>query len=162
MEIGNKKVATIHYELKNGEGQLLDSSIGRAPLVYIQGIGMLIPGLENELNGKKKGDKITAVIPPDEAYGEYHDANVHIVPKSGFQSQGEEELTVGMSVQVESNDGQQIAVVTKIQGEEVTLDLNHPLAGETLHFSVEVMEVREATADELSHGHVHGPGGHHH
>jgi len=162
MEIGNKKVATIHYELKNGEGQVLDSSAGRDPLVYIQGIGMLIPGLESELNGKKQGDNVTAVIEPKDAYGDYQEANVHVVPKAGFQSEGDETLQPGMRVQVDTNNGQQVALVTKIEGEDVTLDLNHPLAGQTLHFAVEVVDVREATAEELDHGHVHGPGGHQH
>ena len=162
MEIGNNKVATIHYELKNGEGQVLDSSAGREPLVYIQGIGMLIPGLEAKLSGQKAGDKVNAVIEPKDGYGDYQDANVHVVPKAGFQSEGDESLQVGMRVQVDTSQGQTIALVTKIEGDDVTLDLNHPLAGQTLHFAVEVVEVREATEEELSHGHVHGPGGHQH
>jgi FKBP-type peptidyl-prolyl cis-trans isomerase SlyD len=160
MKVSKNKVVSIHYTLKNSEGQILDSSSGREPLYYIQGIGNLIPGLENELENKQVGDKLQAVITPEHAYGERHDSLVQQVSKSGFQ--GDEELSIGMQVQIETNQGVNIAVVTEISGENVTLDLNHPLAGETLHFDVEVMSLRDASKEELDHGHVHGPGGHHH
>jgi len=150
----------MHYTLKSNQGDLLDSSEGKTPLAYIQGGGNIIPGLEKQLEGKKVGDKVSAVVEPAEGYGERHDGLVHVVSKNGFQ--GEEELVEGMQVQVETNNGVSIAQVTKIQGEDVTLDLNHPLAGMTLHFDVEITAVREATKDELEHGHVHGPGGHQH
>ncbi|MEZ5003077.1 MAG: peptidylprolyl isomerase [Chitinophagales bacterium] len=162
MQIAKNKVGFIHYELKNEKGEILDSSAGREPLGYIQGIGNLIPGLEKELEGKKTGDKLSVVIAPEDAYGTFNPNAVHVVPKSGFQGEGNEELQEGMRVQVDSNQGVQIAMVTKIEGENVTLDLNHPLAGVTLYFSVEIMGVRDAEAVELEHGHVHGPGGHHH
>lgn len=160
MKIAKNKVVNIHYTLTNDEGQVMDSSRQGQPLAYIHGIGNLIPGLENELEGKSTGDQLKAVIKPEDAYGEWDPEQQHIVPKSGFQ--GDEELTVGMRVQVNAGGQQAIAMVTQIENENVTLDLNHPLAGLTLHFDVEIMGVRDAEAEELAHGHVHGPGGHHH
>lgn len=162
MKIGQNKVAEIHYTLKNDNGDTLDSSDGREPLAYIQGIGNLIPGLETALEGKQKGDKFEAVIPPEDAYGQRSNDFIHKVPKENFQGEGDEELVPGMQVQVETNNGPAIAIVTKVDGDEVTLDMNHPLADMTLHFDVEIMSVREATEEEVSHGHVHGPGGHQH
>jgi FKBP-type peptidyl-prolyl cis-trans isomerase SlyD len=160
MKIAKHSVVTMHYTLKNQEGMVLDSSQGREPLVYLHGVGGLIPGLEMELNDKTTGDKVTAVIAPQDAYGEIRKDMLHIVPKSAFQ--GEEELMEGMQVQLDTEHGPQIAVVAKIAGDEVTLDLNHPLAGMTLYFDVEIMGVRDAEKEEISHGHVHGHGGHHH
>lgn len=162
MTISKDKVVLIHYTLKDNSGQVLDSSEGKEPLAFIQGIGNIIPGLEEELETKSVGDKIAAVIAPEKAYGVRDDANVHVVPLSSFQAEGDEKLEVGMQVRVETNQGVSIADVAKIEGEDVTLDLNHPLAGETLHFDVEVVDVRNATKEELDHGHAHGPGGHHH
>ena len=150
----------MHYTLKDDQGIVLDSSEGKTPLAYIQGAGNIIPGLEKQLEGKAIGDKINAVVAPEEGYGTRHDNLVQVVSSQGFQ--GDEELTEGMQVQVETNNGVSIALVTKIDGEDVTLDLNHPLAGMTLHFDVEITNVREATSEELDHGHVHGPGGHEH
>jgi len=160
MKISEKKVVQIHYTLKNDSGEILDSSEGRDPLVYMHGKGNIIPGLENALNEKESGEKISVVIPPEEAYGVRNEGLVQQVALSRFQDP--ENIRTGVQVQVSTNDGSSIARVTKIENEEVTLDLNHPLADETLHFEVEVMGVREATQEELSHGHVHGPGGHHH
>lgn len=160
MKITKHSVVTMHYTLKNQEGMILDSSEGREPLVYLHGVGGLIPGLESELNDKLQGDKVSAVIAPQDAYGEIRKDMLHVVPKSGFQ--GEEELMEGMQVQLDTEHGPQIAVVSKISGDEVTLDLNHPLAGMTLYFDVEIVGVREAQKEEISHGHVHGHGGHHH
>lgn len=162
MTITKNKVALIHYTLKDGAGEVLDSSEGHEPLAFIQGIGNIIVGLEEALEGKNVGDKVATAIGPEKAYGLRSDDNVHIVPLSGFQPDGDEKVEVGMQVRVETNQGVSIAEVTKVEGEEVTLDLNHPLAGETLHFDVEVVDVRDATNEELNHGHAHGPGGHHH
>ncbi|MCF8257907.1 MAG: peptidylprolyl isomerase [Flavobacteriales bacterium] len=162
MIIEDHRVVNIHYTLKDAQGEVLDSSEGREPLAYIQGIGNLIPGLEAELHGKTKGDKVKAVIAPADAYGEYDEQLKHLVPLSGFQSHGDEQLEVGMQVQVDTGQGHAVALVTEIEGDNVTLDLNHPLAGTELHFDVEIMGVRAATEEELDHGHVHGAGGHHH
>ncbi|MGB0369412.1 MAG: FKBP-type peptidyl-prolyl cis-trans isomerase [Flavobacteriales bacterium] len=162
MTISENKVVLINYTLKDDKGEVLDSSEGNEPLAYIQGIGNIIVGLEEALAGKSVGDKVSTTIKPDKGYGERSEENIHKVPLSGFEADGDEKLVEGMQVRVETNEGVSIADVAKIEGEEVTLDLNHPLAGETLHFDVEVMDIREATKEELDHGHAHGPGGHHH
>lgn len=150
----------MHYELKNDNGDILDSSKGREPLAYIHGKGNIIPGLEKELNDKSKGDKINAVIAPEEAYGVIDNQKVFKVGKNQFQGDGG--IEIGMQIQAEANGRMEVGTVENIEGEEVTLNFNHPLAGQTLHFDVEVMEVRDATAEELDHGHVHGEGGHQH
>jgi FKBP-type peptidyl-prolyl cis-trans isomerase SlyD len=160
MKVENNKVVQMHYHLTDADKNVLDSSKGREPLAYIHGIGNIIPGLEKQLTGKEVGDKVAAVVEPAEAYGERDENLMQIVPISGFQ--GDEELQVGMQVQVGTERGPAIASVAKIEGEDVTLDINHPLAGLTLHFDVEIMDIRDATSEELDHGHVHGPGGHQH
>ncbi|UKN00279.1 peptidylprolyl isomerase [Paracrocinitomix mangrovi] len=160
MKIAQHSVVTLNYTLKNSKGELLDTSEGREPLVYLHGVGGLIPGLEKELDDKVTGDKFTAVIPPEEAYGTRREELLKLVSKDGFQ--GDEEIQVGMQVQLQTEHGPAIAVITKIDGNDVTLDLNHPLADMTLHFDVAVEDVREATEEEIAHGHVHGPGGHQH
>lgn len=160
MTISQHSVVSLHYTLKNNEGQILDSSEGRQPLVYLHGVGGLIPGLETQLEGKTKGDKFAAVVEPKDAYGTRRDDLLKVVSKEGFQ--GDEELMVGMQVQLETEHGPAIAVVSSIEGMDVTLDLNHPLADVTLNFDVEVVDIREASEEEIAHGHVHGPGGHHH
>ena len=159
VKIENKRVVQIHYTLKDDQGEILDSSAGKSPLPYIHGIGALIPGLEKQLLGKQAGDKFTAIIAPAEGYGDYDNDQVFEVPVDGFQ--GDEEMEIGMQVQLDTENGPAIATITDIQGEVVTLDMNHPLAGVPLHFDVEVVEVREATQQELEHGHVHTPGHHH-
>lgn len=160
MKIQKHTVVTLNYTLKNSEGEIMDTSDGREPLVYLHGVGGLIPGLEAELEGKEKGNSFNTVIAPEDAYGLRSEDLLHVVPKSGFQ--GDEEMEVGMRVQLETEQGPAIATISKIDGENVTLDLNHPLADMELHFSIDVLELRNASADEISHGHVHGPGGHHH
>ena len=160
MKIATNTVVTLNYTLKNSEGQLLDTSEGREPLVYLHGVGALIPGLEKELEGKEKGAEFTAVITPEDAYGNRRDDLFRVVSKEGFQ--GDEEMQVGMQVQLHTEHGPAIASISKIEGNDVTLDLNHPLADMTLHFDVGVVDVREATEEEISHGHVHGAGGHDH
>lgn len=160
MQISQDKVVTIHYTLKNKEGEVLDSSIGNDPLAYLQGHGNIIPGLENELDGKKIGDKLDVTIEPKDGYGEFNEKAIQDVPMSAFQ--GIDKVEVGMQFQVRGEQGPQVVTVTKVENETVTIDGNHPLAGETLFFNVEVTDVRDATSEELQHGHVHGPGGHHH
>lgn len=160
MSIQKHTVVTLNYTLKNSEGEILDTSEGREPLVYLHGVGGLIPGLEAELEGKEKGNSLNVVIAPEDAYGKRSEDLMHVVPKSGFQ--GDEEMQVGMQVQLQTEQGPAIATIAAIEGENVTLDLNHPLADMELHFAVDVLDLRDATEDEISHGHVHGPGGHHH
>lgn len=160
MQIEKNKVATIEYTLKNDNGDVLDTSDGRDPMAYIQGVGNLIPGLEEELEGKAAGDEIQVSIPPEKAYGVRNDDLVQVVERSVFQ--GVDNLQVGMQFQAQSDQGTQVIWITKIEGDDVTIDGNHPLAGENLNFDVKVVEVREASDEELDHGHVHGPGGHQH
>jgi len=160
MKVAQNKVVQMHYTLTDESGTTIDSSAGQEPLAYIQGIGNIIPGLEDALEGKVKGDKLQVTVSPSDGYGERNDEMIQKVSKSGFQ--GEEELVAGMQVQVDTQNGPSIAMVTKVEGEDVMLDLNHPLAGVTLNFDVEIVDVRESTEEEIEHGHVHGPGGHHH
>jgi FKBP-type peptidyl-prolyl cis-trans isomerase SlyD len=156
MEITKHKVAAIHYTLTDNQGNVLDSSSGREPLHYIQGIGNLILGMEEGLEGKKKGDKFQIKVSPERGYGLKDPAMMQKVPVTAF---GGEKVQVGMKFQ--TNQGQ-VVTVTEVSIDTVTVDANHELAGVELNFDVEVMEVRNATAEEISHGHVHGPGGHHH
>ncbi len=160
MKITKHTVVSLEYTLKNSDGNVLDTSEGRAPLVYLHGEGALIPGLENAIEGMTANEETKVEIQPEDAYGTRRDDLMHVVPKSGFN--GDEEMQVGMQVQLETENGPMIASIAKIEGEEVTLDLNHPLADMVLHFDIKVNSVREASAEEISHGHVHGEGGHHH
>jgi FKBP-type peptidyl-prolyl cis-trans isomerase SlyD len=156
MQITKDKVAAIHYTLRNNEGTVIDSSEGREPLNYLHGAGNLILGMEEGLEGKAKGDKFTLKISPEKGYGEKDSSLIQKVPHSAF---GGQEVKKGM--QFSTNQGG-VVTVTDVGLESVTVDANHPLAGVELNFAVEVMDVRNATTEELSHGHVHGPGGHQH
>ena len=156
MQITKNKVASIHYALTDNDGKVLDSSSGREPLTYIQGIGNLIPGMEEGLEGKAKGDKFSLKISPEKGYGVKDAKLEQRVPRTAF---GTQEIKVG--IQYQTNQGG-VVTVTKVGLSEITVDANHPLAGVELNFDVEVIEVRNATEDEIAHGHVHGPGGHHH
>ncbi len=158
MQISENKVVSIHYTLKNDAGEVLDSSIGQQPLSYLHGRKNIISGLENALTGKSVGDKFQVDIPPEEAYGERNDALFQVLPREVFQ--GVENIEVGMQFYSETPEGVQMITVTKVDGDEITVDANHPLAGQTLHFEVEVIDIRDATPEELEHGHVHD--GHHH
>ena len=160
MEITTGKVVSIDYTLTDDEQQIIDSSEGGDPLTYLHGVGQLIRGLEQELEGKKSGDALQVKIAPAEGYGLRDEAKIATVPRAAVQGAGE--LKVGMQLQASSGHGQQVVTITKIAGDEVTIDSNHPLAGATLHFDVTVRDVRDATEEEVAHGHVHGPGGHHH
>jgi len=160
MNITKDKVASIDYTLTNDKGEVLDSSSGRDPLVYMQGYGNLIPGLEKELEGKVKGDKLVAIIPPELGYGVQSDDMIQEVPIANFEKP--EDIKMGAQFQVQMEEHVHIATVTAVKDDIITVDMNHPLAGETLHFDVEVMDIREASKEELEHGHVHGTGGHHH
>lgn len=160
MQIAERCVAYFHYTLTNDAGEVLDSSEGREPLPYLHGVGNIVVGLEKALSGKKAGDKLNVDVSPEEGYGVRNDALIQVVPKAAFK--GVDNLEPGMQFHAESNAGPVSVVITQIDGENVTIDGNHPLAGETLHFEVEITEVREASVEEVLHGHVHGAGGHHH
>ncbi|TVP90161.1 MAG: peptidylprolyl isomerase [Thioalkalivibrio sp.] len=161
MQISENKVVSIDYTLKNDEGQVLDSSSGRGPLAYLQGHQNIISGLESALEGKAAGDNVQVTIPPADAYGERDESLSQAVPRQMFQDA--DKVQVGMQFQTTSEQGaSQIVTVTGVDPEHVTVDANHPLAGETLTFDVTVVDVREPTQEEMDHGHVHGPGGHQH
>jgi len=154
--ISQDKAVTIHYAVSNSDGTLLDKSSEEKPLAFIFGRGMLIPGLEKALEGKAAGEKMDVEIPSADAYGERHDGLVQTVPRTVF---GDQEVNPGMQFRATTDQGEQSVMIVEVNEEEVTVDGNHPLAGVDLQFNVEVVDVRDATAEELDHGHVHGPGG---
>ncbi len=160
MQIANDKAVSIHYTLTNAVGETLDSSVGGDALVYLHGNGNIISGLEAALTGKKVGDKFNVTIAPKDAYGEHSDDMVQVVAREMFE--GVDHLEVGMQFHADVSHGPGIVTVVAIDGDDVTIDGNHPLAGEALTFDVEVVSVRDASAEELDHGHIHGEGGHHH
>jgi FKBP-type peptidyl-prolyl cis-trans isomerase SlyD len=160
MQVARDTVVAIHYTLKNDAGMTLDASTAGEPLVYLHGNGHLIPGLERALEGKRVGDKLSVAVAPADAYGEVDADLVQDVPRSAFR--GVDDIQVGMRFQAQSNDGPRTVVVTKVTSDVITVDGNHPLAGQTLNFDVEIAAVRAATREELAHGHVHGPGGYEH
>lgn len=158
--IGKNNVVSIHYTLKDGAGDVLDSSDGKQPMQYLHGANNLIPGLENELQGKSSGAKFETTIPPEQAYGERNEEFVQTIKKDVFQ--GVESVEPGMTfVAKGEGDAERQVRVTEVEGEDVTIDANHPMAGMTLHFDVEVLGVREGTEQELEHGHVHPEGADH-
>jgi FKBP-type peptidyl-prolyl cis-trans isomerase SlyD len=160
VQIAADSVVLIHYTLKDDDGKVLDSSAGGEPLAYIQGHGNLVSGLEKALEGKSRGDRIVATVAPAEGYGTRNETLVQRVPKRTLQRTGE--IRKGTQFQAQTEEGVRVFTVTTVVGDMVTLDGNHPLADQTLHFDVEVVDVRAATVEELEHGHVHGAGGHHH
>lgn len=160
MQIGKHAVVTMDYTLTNDNGQVIDSSSDGEPLAYIHGIGNIIPGLEQALEGKNIGDNVKATIAAADAYGEHNPEAIQLVPKEAFEGMGD--LEVGMRFHAETAQGYQVVRISAIEGDTVHVDGNHELAGQTLHFDVVIRDVREATQEELEHGHVHGAGGHHH
>ena len=157
--IANDHVVSFNYKLTNAEGETLDQSQGE-PLAYLHGAGNIIPGLENALLGKTVGETFTVTVPAAEGYGEYNPEPVQEVPAQMFQ--GVDNIQAGMQFQAQTDDGVQIVTVKAVEGENVIVDANFPLAGQDLTFEVEIVEIRDATEDELQHGHAHGAGGHHH
>lgn len=160
MEVSADRVVTLHYTLKDDGGAVLDSSAGGEPLAYIQGHGNLVAGLEKALEGKTDGTSLSVVVAPADGYGTRDESLVRRVPKRTLQGAGA--LKKGMQFQARTEGGMRLFTVTAVIGDMVALDGNHPLADRTLHFDVQIVGVREATAEELEHGHVHGAGGHHH
>ena len=160
MNISNGSVVLFDYTLTDDEKDIIDSSKDGGPLAYLHGEGQIVKGLEKAMEGRKAGDSFSITVAPEEAYGIYDPSKIATVPAD--QIEGGDELEEGMQLEASNDEGEQIVVVTKIEGDKVTLDGNHPLAGMTLHFDITIREVREATAEEIEHGHVHGPGGHHH
>jgi FKBP-type peptidyl-prolyl cis-trans isomerase SlyD len=161
MQIAANKAVSIDYTLTNEGGEVIDSSVGSAPLVYLHGAGNIIVGLEKALEGKQAGDELEVTIEPEEAYGDYSVELVAVLNRSMFE--GVDELEVGMQFHASApNGGMQIVTIRDIEGDDVTVDGNHPLAGQRLNFKVKVVDVRDAQPEEIAHGHIHGEGGHHH
>jgi FKBP-type peptidyl-prolyl cis-trans isomerase SlyD len=157
--IAKDQVVSFHYTLTDEQGTVIDKSEAQ-PLIYLHGASNIIPGLENALVGKSVGDKLTVTVQPSEAYGEYQPEMVQEVPRNLFQ--GVDNIEAGMQFQAQTDDGMQVVTVKDVTDEAVIVDGNHPLAGQTLNFDVEVVEIRDASTEELAHGHAHGAGGHNH
>jgi FKBP-type peptidyl-prolyl cis-trans isomerase SlyD len=160
MQITKNAVALIHYTLKDDAGEVIDKSQEGTPMPYIHGHGNLIPGLESELEGKELGDKLNVRIEPKDAYGDRNEEMVQDVPRA--QLPQDVDIQPGMQFQAQNEGGMHVVTVVGVEEDQVRLDGNHPLAGVTLNFDVEIAEVRQASSEELEHGHVHGPGGHQH
>ncbi len=160
MSITNNSVASFHYTLKDDDGNTIDSSQDQEPLPYLHGSGNIVPGLERELEGKVVGDKLSVIVKPADGYGEFDESLIQELPKAMFA--GVDDIQAGMDFHAQTEHGQQVVTVTKVDGDTVTVNGNHPLAGKNLHFDIEVTDIREASAEEIEHGHVHGPGGHQH
>lgn len=157
MQATKDKVVTIHYTLTGEDGEVIDSSAGGDPLAYLHGAGNIVTGLESALEGKAAGDKVEVTVAPEDGYGEVDPALRGEIPVERF---GDTDPEVGMRFRAETPDGMVVLEVTEVGEEIVQVDGNHPLAGEVLHFAVEIVEIREATAEELAHGHAHGIHGH--
>ncbi len=155
MKITDNSVVSIHYTLSNDTGAILDQSTEDNPLIYLHGKGNIVAGLEKALTGKTTGTKLEVTVPPEEGYGNREEYMVETVNRSMFE--GLDEISIGKQFHAEGNTGPVVVTVTKIDGDDITIDGNHPLAGENLNFTVEVVAIREATEDELAHGHIHGP-----
>ena len=154
MKIEDKNVVSFHYKLTGDDGQVIDSSEGKEPLTYLHGAGAIIPGLEEAMGGREPGDEFEISIEPENAYGDKEPALIQKVPQDAFQ--GVDEVEKGMQFQVSDQSGnQRVVTVVEVEEDEVTIDGNHPLAGETLHFEIAVEDVREASEEELEHGHAH-------
>jgi len=160
MKIAENSVVVIDYKLTDNDGEVIDSSEGAGPLAYLHGMGNIITGLEEALLGKEAGDVVKASIEPAKAYGELQEDMKQQVPRDLFS--GIENIEMGMQFQSETDQGPVMVTVVAIEEEMVTVDGNHPLAGIHLNFDVTIREVREASEEELAHGHVHGEGGHDH
>ena len=150
----------MHYTLRSDAGEVIDQSEKDQPLAYLHGNGNLIPGLERELDGKQAGDKLKVRIAPEDGYGLKEEGLIQRVPRNAFGANTT--IAVGMQFHAQSNHGERTVTVTQVADDMITVDGNHPLAGQHLNFEVEITEVRAPTEEELEHGHVHGPGGHHH
>lgn len=154
-------VVTMHYKLALDNGQVVDNSEGEEPLAYLHGAHNIVPGLEAAMDGKSVGDSFDVTVLAAEGYGAREEDAVQKVPRSAFP--GDADLQAGIQFQAtDQNDNPIMGTINAVTPDEVTVDFNHPLAGQNLNFSIQVVEVRPATAEETEHGHVHGPGGHHH
>jgi len=160
MQITENTVVSMHYTLTDEQGQELDSSVGQEPLVFLSGAQNIIDGLDNALQGKSAGEKLEVSVAPEDGYGAVHEELIQKVPTENFQ--GVDDIQIGMQFMAQTPGGEQPVTVIGVEEDGVMLDGNHPLAGKTLNFNVEIVDVREASEEEKEHGHVHGAGGHQH
>jgi len=159
MKINQNKIASLAYTLKNDNGDILDKADENDPFLYMHGAGGIIKGLENALNEKEVNDSFHIIVAPDEAYGERDEKLTESVPRTMFEGIPDEEMVAGAQFHAQTPQGNQVITVASIDGDTVNIDANHPLAGQTLHFDVAVLDIREATEDEIAHGHPHVEGG---
>jgi len=159
VSIKKDSVVTFNYTLKDDGGEVIDSSAPGEPLAYLHGHGNLVPGLERELEGKSAGEQLSVKVTAADGYGERNKDLIQKIPRRSLK--GINKITVGMRLHAQTQEGPRAVTVTAVTGDMVTIDGNHPLAGKNLNFDIELVEVRDATEEELAHGHVHGPGGHH-
>lgn len=164
MQIAANAVVTMTYTLTNAQGDVLDQADASHPFVYLHGANNIIPGLENALVGKQAADSMSVTIPAADAYGERDERLTQRVPREMFGDAPTEQLVVGAQFQAQTNGGIEVITITAVDDDSITIDANHPLAGVDLTFTLNILTVREATAEEIAHGHVHAPGGcgHHH
>ena len=160
MQIDKDKVVQFHYQLQDGDGQQIESSEGGEPMAYLHGADNIIPGLENALTGHAAGDRVEVTVPPEDGYGPRKEDMLQRISAKYLKHAGK--LKPGMQAQLQTEQGPRWVTVTKVGLKSVDVDANHPLAGKTLKFTVDIVDVREATAEERQHGHAHGPGGHQH
>lgn len=153
MTVANNKVVSLHYTLKDSEGDSIDSSLGEEPLAYLHGASNIVPGLEKELLGKSVGDKLEVQVSAEEGYGEYNPGLKQTVSRDMFEQA--EGIEVGAQFQASTEQGPVSVVVTEVSETDITVDGNHPLAGQDLFFDVEIVDIRDASAEEIDHGHVH-------
>ena len=161
MPLAQNKAITFNYTLKDDEGNILDTTKGSSPFSFLSGNGQILPKLEDAMSSMLLGSKKNVKIDAADAYGEYNEEAVQKVERTNFPK--DVDLQLGMQFVTNSPDGHQMPfVISEIKGDVVTIDFNHPLAGKNLEFDVELLDVRDATAEEIAHGHIHGQGGHHH
>lgn len=160
MQVADNTAVSIHYTLTNDDGDVIDSSIGGDALVYLHGAGNIISGLEKALHGRLVGDKLNVRIEAEDGYGEFMEERVQVIPRAMFE--GIDTVEVGMQFHADVSSGPGVVTVIEVDGDDITIDGNHPLAGMALTFDVEITGIRPASLEEISHGHIHGEGGHHH
>lgn len=160
MKIENNKVVGIEYTLKDKSGKIMDSNEGQELLYFIQGQGNIVPGLEKAMAGKSSGDSFEVVVKAADGYGEYNEELIRRIPLDVVKHL--KNLEIGGMLQAQGPDGVEVLTITDINDKELVLNGNHPMAGHDLYFNIRVGEIREATKDEMEHGHAHGPDGHHH
>ena len=159
MQIGKNKVATLSYTLKNSNGDLLDTADATHPFIYLHGAKNIVAGLETRLSDKSIGDKLQAIVPAEEGYGLRDETLTQDIPRKMFEGMEDTMLVAGAQFEAQTNAGREVITIVKVEDDIISIDANHPLAGEELHFDIEILDVRDATEEEVKHGHAHTGGG---